>query len=195
MIRAEFESKLQGGSITQDLVKWYTNRHLSNIYQKDNIMQPSPQTPTSSLASDSQIQSALSMIKKAKKPVMILGSQTVLQSDKVLEVQKAVEQIGVPVYLSGMARGLMGKSHNLQMKHKRGIALKQSDLVILIGVPFDFRLGYGMGFSPKIQTISVNLDKIDLTKNRSPTLKVLAQPSLFFLFLFLFFSFFFLSKF
>jgi thiamine pyrophosphate-dependent acetolactate synthase large subunit-like protein len=52
-------------------------------------------------------------------------------------------RLGVPVYLSGMARGLLGREHPLQMRHQRRQALREADCVLLAGVPCDFRLDYG----------------------------------------------------
>ena len=49
----------------------------------------------------------------------------------------------MPVYLSGMARGLLGPQHPLQMRHARRNALREADCVLLAGVPCDFRLDYG----------------------------------------------------
>ena len=49
----------------------------------------------------------------------------------------------MPVYLSGMARGLLGREHPLQMHHQRRQALREADCVVLAGAPCDFRLDYG----------------------------------------------------
>ena len=46
-----------------------------------------------------------------------------------------------------MARGLLGRTHELQLRHNRGAALKEADCVIVCGFPFDFRLGYGRGIN------------------------------------------------
>ncbi len=43
--------------------------------------------------------------------------------------------LGVPVYLSGMARGLLGRDDPLQLRHRRKEALREADLVILAGLP------------------------------------------------------------
>jgi len=181
-IRKEAMGKFKGTSFVETVTKWYIGRHLDNLYGgKQNAVALKLQRPAFATASAGQIASALSMITDAHKPVLVLGSQTVLRSEQVFQVQKAVEQLGLPVYLSGMARGLMGKSHPLQLRHKRGNALKEADLVILIGVPFDFRLDYGQGFSAATKTLCVNLDKTDLSKNRSPSLAILADPTNFLL--------------
>ena len=49
-----------------------------------------------------------------------------------------VERLGIPVYLSGMARGLLGRDDPLQLRHQRRQALKEADCVILAGAPLRF---------------------------------------------------------
>lgn len=117
---------------------------------------------------------------RAQKPMMVLGSQTMLHPTKAQELVKAVESLGIPVYLSGMARGLLGQTHPLQMRHKRKNALKESDLVILCGVPADFRLDYGSQLS-RTFVVGVNLSEEDLNKNRKPNLGCVADPCAFLL--------------
>jgi acetolactate synthase-1/2/3 large subunit len=97
---------------------------------------------------------------------------------RVDELVSSIERIGAPVYLSGMARGLLGKGHPLQMRHKRSNALREADVVLLSGVPCDFRLDYGSHVA-RAKVISVNLSREDLEKNRKPNLGVLSDPHMF----------------
>jgi thiamine pyrophosphate-dependent acetolactate synthase large subunit-like protein len=62
----------------------------------------------------------------------------------------------VPVYLSGMARGLLGRDHPLQMRHARRQALREADCVLLAGVPCDFRLDYGRHVRRSATLIAAN---------------------------------------
>jgi acetolactate synthase-1/2/3 large subunit len=115
------------------------------------------------------------MLNGAKRPLMVLGSQAMLRPQRVAELVTAVERMGVPVYLSGMARGLLGADHPLQKRHQRRKALKEADVVLLAGVPADFRLDYGSHIS-RAKVIGLNLSEEDLTKNRRPELGLLADP-------------------
>ncbi len=124
------------------------------------------------------VRKAAKMLKGAKRPLMVLGSQTMLRADRVAELVQAVETLGIPVYLSGMARGLLGKGHPLQKRHKRRKALKGCDVCILAGVPADFRLDYGSHVS-RAKVIGVNLSREDLHKNRRPDHAVQADPHTF----------------
>src|SRR5207249_4786598 len=84
-------------------------------------------------------------------------------------------RLGVPAFLGGMSRGLLGREHPLQMRHHRKEAIKASDLVMLAGVPNDFRLDYGKHIGGR-PFISINRSREDLTKNKKPTLAIPADP-------------------
>jgi len=102
-----------------------------------------------------------------------------LQADEVQSLANAVAGLGVPVYLSGMARGLLGQKHPLHMRHKRRIALKESDCVLLAGVPCDFRLDYGSHIPRRATYISINRSRHDMTMNRKPTIGILSDAGQF----------------
>jgi acetolactate synthase-like protein len=125
---------------------------------------------------------AAEWLREAARPVLVIGSQAMLHPGRANELVEAVEALGIPTFCSGMARGLLGKGHALQLRHKRSAALKQSDLVILAGVPCDFRLDYGSHVA-RTKVISANLSKDDLFKNlrlmRKPELPVHHDPHAF----------------
>jgi acetolactate synthase-like protein len=125
-----------------------------------------------------KVEQAADMLRDAKRPLMIIGSQTTLRPRRIKELVGAIERLDIPVYLSGMARGLLGKKHRLHQRHKRRLALKEADVVVLCGVPNDFRLDYGSHLS-RCKVISVNLDEHDLNSNRKPELGMLADPCAF----------------
>ena len=60
--------------------------------------------------------------------------------------------------ISGMARGLLGgfPPEGTQYRHKRTLALKAADYVILAGTVCDFRLNYGFSISSKATLVTVN---------------------------------------
>jgi thiamine pyrophosphate-dependent acetolactate synthase large subunit-like protein len=86
----------------------------------------------------------------------VIGSQAVVQAGQAEALAAAVGALGVPVYLSGMARGLLGRDHPLQMRHARRNALRESDCVLLAGVPCDFRLDYGKHVRRSATLIAAN---------------------------------------
>jgi thiamine pyrophosphate-dependent acetolactate synthase large subunit-like protein len=170
-------------NLQERMTRWYLNRHLGKIFSgsEDITISPNPSTEIAGAVSSAQIRRAAAMTDRARRPVMIIGSQAVAEPERAATVAAAVERLGMPVYLSGMARGLLGPSHPLQMRHKRREALREADLVVLAGVPCDFRLDYGRQIRAATRLISVNRSRHDLTLNRRPTLAVHADPGRFIL--------------
>jgi thiamine pyrophosphate-dependent acetolactate synthase large subunit-like protein len=179
-VREWYVKEMQGGStLSSKLVAWYVRRHVNKLFNAHRISLYRPLTPVHPLASDAQVVRTRDYLLRACKPVLVIGSQAVLDVDGIALLVKAVESLGIPTYLSSMARGLLGANHPLQMRHRRSVALRQTDVCVLAGVTCDFRLGYGQAIASRAVYVSANRDPADLRKNRSPTLAVLADPSQF----------------
>jgi acetolactate synthase-like protein len=118
-------------------------------------------------------------LSRAERPVLVIGSQAMVHCKDATALAAAVSGLGVPTFLGGTARGLLGRQGPLQFRHARGKALQEADLVIVAGFPFDFRLGYGRGISGKAALVSINLSTTELRKNRRPDLAVKAHPGQF----------------
>ena len=125
-----------------------------------------------------QARSVARKLAKAERPVLVLGSQVVVNRDigQAAEVASSVARLGIPTWTGGMARGLLGAEHPQLFRHKRSNALAEADLVIIAGFPFDFRLKYGRGFARNAEIVSINLSRDDLYLNRKPDIPVLDHP-------------------
>ncbi len=55
---------------------------------------------------------------------------------------------GLPIIANGMGRGVLPRGHSSLVTRARGLALKSADLVVVVGTPLDFRLGYGVFGDP-----------------------------------------------
>jgi thiamine pyrophosphate-dependent acetolactate synthase large subunit-like protein len=159
------------------VLQWYINRHAKRLFEgKDNVdFNQALEIITYPAHSANDVAKVAAKLKSAKKPLLLVGSGAMMNPQKANELANAVAKLGIPVYLSGMGRGLLGKESNLQMRHKRKDAIKDADLIILAGVPNDFRLDYGnhIGHRPYV---SINRSKEDLNKNKRPTIGILADP-------------------
>jgi acetolactate synthase-1/2/3 large subunit len=124
-----------------------------------------------------ELMEVVELLKSAKRPVLLMGSQATLGGpERAARVAAAVMRLGIPTYLSGMARGLLGAKRPIFFRHHRSKALKEADLVLCAGVPFDFRLNYGLAISRKARVVSINRDESDARKNRRPTVALIADP-------------------
>ncbi len=136
------------------------------------ITPPPPPTPN-----ERAVARVADLLREAQRPVLLVGSQATLGGpDRAARVADAVTRLGVPAYLSGMARGLLGAKHDVLFRHHRAKALKEADLVLLAGVPCDFRLNYGLAITRKAKLVAINRDEGDARKNRRPDVTVIADP-------------------
>ena len=168
------------GTVAQTAMKGYLKRqfHMPHI--------PVPHLPRrSSVASESDLSKAASALSSAKKPVLVIGSQALVNmtEEEAAELAASVTAMGIPTFLGGSARGLLGQYNDIQFRHKRSKALREADVVLVAGFPFDFRMGYGQKINKSAHLISINLDSVALKKNRTPTQAVLDHPGRFLIWL------------
>jgi acetolactate synthase-1/2/3 large subunit len=89
-----------------------------------------------------EVARAARLIAGAQRPVIIAGSD-VYSGDAVNALREAAEALRVPVFTNGMGRGALPPEHPLAFAKARRHALKGADVVVVIGTPLDFRLGFG----------------------------------------------------
>lgn len=164
-------------TVRERAVRWYLERHLDRVFATAGASGAGP-VPPAPAVSERGVDALAARLTRAARPVIVIGSQAVGTGSDVTALAAAVGELDVPVYLSGMARGLLGASHPLQFRHQRRQALREADLVVLAGTPCDFRLDYGRQIPRRTTLVSINRDPLDLKKNRRPDLGLPAPPDL-----------------
>ncbi|MGE5222574.1 MAG: thiamine pyrophosphate-binding protein [Omnitrophica WOR_2 bacterium] len=178
--KAGSQSPTGGRTLAERISKVYLERHVRRLFagveggKAEALIEAAPPEPD-----PGKIRQAAERLLRAERPLLLIGSQATLLVQELPAIARAVERLGIPAYLSGMARGLLGRDYPLQYHHKRREALKEADLVILAGVPCDFRLDYGRQIRRRAFLVSANRSPHDLTKNRRPQLGVLGDPGIF----------------
>jgi len=170
------ERRTLGKRIERAYLSWHLRRVFGGGRSVPSAAADAPPVP---VAAPSSVRRAARALTRAERPVLVVGSQATLLAAELAELVAAIEKLGVPAWLSGMARGLLGKSHPLLFRHRRKEALREADLVILAGVPCDFRLDYGRAISRRAGIVAANRDPLDLTRNRKPSVAALGDPSRF----------------
>ncbi|HEU5295809.1 MAG TPA: thiamine pyrophosphate-binding protein [Burkholderiaceae bacterium] len=174
------EAAGKGSSLAERALRWYLNRHARRMFagsQDDAV--PSVQTVYLPHAGETVTVAAAAALAKAQRPLLVIGSQAVVRAESADVVAQAVARLGAPVYLSGMARGLLGRDHPLQMRHARRQALREADCVLLAGVPCDFRLDYGRHVRRSATLIAANRSAKDARLNRRPDIAAIGDAGLF----------------
>jgi len=182
LVRERYDAQTSGRAdgLVEHVRRWYVGRHVERLFRgaeavraADPVPVPTPQP------AEAHVRRAASLLSRAERPVLLVGSQALSSATEAPALAEAVGALGIPVYLSGMARGLLGPDHALQLRHNRKQALREADLVLLAGVPCDFRLDYGRHIGRGVVLISANRSRGELMRNRRPALAVSGAPELF----------------
>ncbi len=160
--------------------RWYLRRHVSRMFagNDDTSVAPvalvKPPEPGSG-----DVARAAAALLRAERPLLLVGSQALVVSAQAKATAAAVAALGMPVYLSGMARGLLGRKHPLQCFHQRRQALREADCVVLAGVPSDFRLDYGRHVRASATLIAGNRSRREANMNRRPDISAIGDAGRF----------------
>ncbi|HEX4857876.1 MAG TPA: thiamine pyrophosphate-binding protein [Usitatibacteraceae bacterium] len=166
----------KGTALADRLLRWYLNRHAATMFAASGeAYAPVAREVQVPEAGANAIERAAHALGSAERPLIVLGSQAVVATEQVEELAAAVRSLGIPVYLSGMARGLLGREDALQMRHVRRQALREADCVLLAGVPCDFRLDYGKHVRRSAKLIAANRSARDARLNRRPDVAMIGD--------------------
>jgi len=106
------------------------------------VIDPAP----AQLPAPDSVTRALDVIKQAKRPLIILGKGAAYaQADD--DIRALVENSGIPYLPMSMAKGLLPDNHPQSAGAARSLALKESDVVIMVGARLNWLLSHGKGKS------------------------------------------------
>ncbi len=182
LVRDMYKGAMTGGkSVAGKVVNWYVRRHVDHLFACSSKPVEPGAAPADAAAkvAGNDILAVERHVEASKNPVLLVGSQAMLRVGDTAALAAAILRLGIPTYLAGMARGLLGKEHPLLLRHERSKALKEADLVILVGVPIDFRLDYGRAINGHAAVVSIRREPEATERNRRPDTAIQADPSAF----------------
>jgi acetolactate synthase-1/2/3 large subunit len=127
-----------------------------------------PELDTASPAVDPDaVARAAAVINQAERPVIMAGTGTYWHHGEVA-LRELAEKAGIPVYMNGLARGLLAADHPNAFSRSRSAGLGGADVVILLGTPLDFRLNFGQSppFAEGARLVRLDALDSDLNRNR-----------------------------
>ncbi|MGF2952716.1 acetolactate synthase [Mycobacterium sp. THU-M116] len=95
---------------------------------------------------------AASLLSAARRPVIMAGTN-VWWGHAESALLRLAEERRIPVLMNGMARGVVPADHPMALSRARAKALGEADVALVVGVPMDFRLGFGAVFGPQTQLV------------------------------------------
>jgi acetolactate synthase-1/2/3 large subunit len=120
---------------------------LETIYDQCEADLPAAAVPGAPPPDPGEVARIAELVSAAARPVLVLGSDVWLGRAEEA-ARQASEELRLPVIANGQARGVLPAGHELLVSRARAAAFAEADLVLVAGVPLDFRLRYG-SFGPK----------------------------------------------
>src|SRR3954468_16310797 len=100
------------------------------------------------------VEQAAELLRGAGRPVVMAGTGLYwARAEDAL--RRLCEELSIPVFLNGLARGCVPADHPQFFSRARSSALKGADVALVIGVPMDFRLGFGGSFGDETQIVAI----------------------------------------
>ena len=113
------------------------------------------------------VEEAAALLAAAERPAIMAGSGLYWGHGEG-ELRGLAEALGIPVFLNGLGRGCLPADHDLAFSRARGAALKGADVALVVGVPMDFRLGFGASFGEETKVLRLDVAPNALSANRTP---------------------------
>jgi acetolactate synthase I/II/III large subunit len=120
------------------------------------------------------VEEAAAMLAAAERPAIMAGSG-LYWSHGEGKLRELAEALGIPVFLNGLGRGCLPADHELAFSRARGTALKGADVALVVGVPMDFRLGFGGSFGEETKIVRLDVADNALSANRRPDLDLVGD--------------------
>ncbi len=117
------------------------------------------------------IQRAATLLSEAERPVVMAGTDLYWGHGEQALLELA-ETLHVPVFLNGLARGCLPADHELFFSRTRSQALKEADVALVIGVPMDFRLGFGGSFGEDTAIVAIDVAEPQRPHPREPAVEL-----------------------
>jgi acetolactate synthase-1/2/3 large subunit len=130
---------------------------------------------TKSIGDPASVDRLADILTKAKQPCVLLGTQlwTARGADAAIEFARS---LNIPVFMNGAARGTLppGDPHHLHLT--RRYAFNNADVILIVGTPFDFRMGYGKRLREEATVVQIDMDYRTVGKNRDVDLGLVGDP-------------------
>ncbi|HEU0251009.1 MAG TPA: acetolactate synthase [Solirubrobacteraceae bacterium] len=118
-------------------------------------------------ADGGELERAAALLSEADRPVVMAGTDLYWGHGEQALLELA-QKLRIPVYLNGLARGCVAADHELFFSRTRSQGLKEADVALVIGVPMDFRLGFGGAFGEQTQIVVIDVAEPQRRHPREP---------------------------
>ena len=130
---------------------------------------------TKSIGDPADIEKLADILVKSKRPAVLFGQQVWACQGHEAAIS-LVRALDIPAYLNGASRGMLPPGDPHHFDRTRRLAFNQADVILIVGTPFDFRMGYGKRISNEATLVQIDLDYRTVGKNRDISLGLAGDP-------------------
>jgi acetolactate synthase-1/2/3 large subunit len=130
---------------------------------------------TRSLGDPRDIEKLADILVNSERPAILYGQQ-VWAARGHEEAVALLRGLDIPGYFNGGSRGLLPPGDPHHFDRTRGNAFSDADVIVIVGTPFDFRMGYGRRISTKLKLVQIDMDYRTVGKNRDIDLGLVGHP-------------------
>jgi len=117
------------------------------------------------------VERAIELLRGAERPVIMAGTGLYWAHGENALRALADESL-IPVFVNGLGRGCLPADHELFFSRARGKGLKEADVAIVVGVPMDFRLGFGQSFGEETKIVLLDSAQTNRRPPRDATFEL-----------------------
>ncbi|MBE56613.1 MAG: acetolactate synthase [Acidobacteria bacterium] len=111
------------------------------------------------------VQRLADLLMKAERPCVLFGTQT-WTSRATDAAREFARTLNIPAYMNGSGRGTFPPGDPHHFHRTRRMAFSKADVIVIVGTPFDFRMGYGRRLSSEATVVQIDMDYRTVGKNR-----------------------------
>ena len=130
---------------------------------------------TKSAGDPAAVEALAELLARAEKPTVLLGSQvwSSRSSDAAIDFVRSAD---IPTFMNGAARGTLppGDPHHFHLS--RRYAFNNADVIVIVGTPFDFRMGYGRRLPKEATVVQIDMNYGVVGRNRDIDLGLVGDP-------------------
>ena len=120
---------------------------------------------THSIGDPRDIEKLADILVNAERPAILYGQQ-VWTARGHKEAIALLRGLDIPGYFNGASRGLLPPGDPHHFDRTRTQAFANADVLVIVGTPFDFRMGYGKRISKDLKLVQIDMDYRTVGKNR-----------------------------
>ncbi len=130
---------------------------------------------TRSIGDPADIEKLADILVASERPAVLFGQQ-VWTSGSHEEAIAFVRALDIPAYMNGASRGMLPEDDPHHFDRTRSDAFKEADVIMIVGTPFDFRMGYGRRISGEATVVQIDQSYATVGKNRDISLGLAGDP-------------------